>query len=255
MTAQSARLRYRKGAMLLAALALLLAACGGGGETSETASAQSDVVPIAPADGATTTASPGATTDAAAAPAADSSVADEGAATGGQTFTIAEAQDAYRSYVTCMKDEGVPVGPAVFDADGKIDIDAELAYWESLSAADIAGLEDETIDYDAIDMSCRPENAESLYALIAPDESRVQELENEFADEFNDQMTELARCMRRTFPEFPDPILPDLSNLESDIDVDPFPGIDPDDPIYFEPFEQCALEIGLEIGPNPGGES
>lgn len=247
-------------------LTLVAAACGGT-DDSETAAAQQDVVPIgasesSDAESATTeTSVDGGSSEPDGPSDADAPTDTDAPSDGdGTTYTIAEAQDAYRSFVECMRDAGVPVAPAVFTADGTIDIDAEIEYFDSLTAEDAARFEElGDVDTEAIEEGCLPEGAEELYALIAPDESRVAELTAELEVDLAEQLTSIAQCMRRTFPDFPDPVLPDLEELNedegSDGDFNPFPGIDPEDPVYEGVVEACAQEIGLDIGTDGGADS
>lgn len=231
---------------LAAGIALTLAACSGG-DTSEVAAAQQDVVPIQPTS--STIGSDPALVDEDGAEPASSSEPTSGTAS---DLDIETAQAMYREYVQCMRDEGVTMAPAAFTADGKIDLDAEIAWWEDQAAENLDGL-DQT-DYESAEENCLPENAEAALALIAPDESEIADLEAGFEEDLTEDLTAISRCMRKEFPDFPDPLIPDLSGDAEDgaIEVDPFPGIDPEDPAYEEAFLACADEIGLEVGPGEG---
>ena len=229
-----------------AGIALTLAACGGS-DASEVAAAQEDVVPIQSTESTTEADS--------ISPGADNAAATTGSEPISETaadLDIDTAQAMYREYVQCMRDEGVTMAPAAFTADGKIDLDAEIAWWEDQAAEDLDGL-DQT-DYESAEENCLPENAEAALALIAPDESEIADLEAGFEEDLTEDLTAISQCMRKEFPDFPDPIIPDLSGDAGAgaIEVDPFPGIDPEDPAYEAAFLACADEIGLEVGPGEG---
>jgi len=181
-------------------------------------------------------------TDAAPDPAgAVSAEADTGAAP-----TIEEAQQAYRDFTECMRNEGVPMAPAVFDAQGRIDVDSQADFFTEGGAGTQAELS--ATQEQAAEAQCIPDNAEALLSLITPDASEIRRVEDELSGELDEQMTKLAVCMRREFPDFPDPVSIDLDfSADEDVNFEPFPGISLDDEVYAAGFDACGREVGVSI--------
>jgi len=228
-----------------AAVAILLGACGSTEQDSKTAESQSEVIPI---DGsaAAPTADGGSdasgTADATAASSVDSS-----------GYTIEEAQHMFRELVDCFRGEGVDMAPAAFDASGKIDVVAEQAYYEKqgfnepISDAD---LQAENELYDSANEKCAPEDMATAFALIVPEESAYDDLYEESNKQFEEEMLAFAQCMRRSHPEYPNPVIPDFNeNNETEdgtFEWDMWPGIDEGDPKYRDADIQCGAEAGFE---------
>ena len=245
----------------MAALLFTASACGSAAADSDTA-AVGDVVPIQSSgdEPASSGDEPASTEEplSADAPAVepgdesgddptDEPVDDSGAVTGANgVATIEDAQAAYREFTDCMRNEGIQMPPAVFDAEGKIDLDAQLAYFQSLDPNEAAS--QDFADEAAAEEQCVPANADELLALISPDASDIEQLQTDLSGELDTQLTALAQCMREQFPDFPDPVGFEL-DLTADDDgaeeFNPFPGIDSEDPLYAAPMEACAQSVGL----------
>lgn len=243
-------------AVMMGALLFSAAACGSAAADSDTA-AVGDVVPIqssgdeteqtaADQSGEVAGDEPASTDET---PLADDPVGDpaDGSGAGADTngaATIEDAQAAYREFTDCMRNEGIQMPPAVFDAEGKIDLDAQLAYFQSLDPNEAAS--QDFTDEAAAEEQCAPANANELLALISPDASDIEQLQTDLSGELDTQLTALAQCMRAQFPDFPDPVGIELDlTADDDQGFNPFPGIDDEDPLYAAPMETCAQSVGL----------
>ena len=229
------RSRSRRVARIAGTLCLAgaLTACGGGDEEASGSDAII-VVDDAGADGAAT------------ADAADSAGSTESAGTSGGDDAAAPVDDeqAAMDFAACMRDEGVDDFPdPTVGADGSVDFGVGPGAGGDGGGADGGAFGDP--DFQTAAEACMPllEGASFL-----PDDADMTELE--------DNLLELAQCLRDQGLDVDDPDLGDLGG-QGDGGAPPAEGanpfgaeFDPDDPAVAAAIEACQDVVG---GIAPGG--
>jgi hypothetical protein len=212
--------------LFLAALVPLLVgavACGGGGDDDDDAVASLGTDESAEADG--------------------SGSDDESGGGGENPRDSQEFQDAALEFAQCMRDNGIDMPDPEFDGEGGVQIRAGGG--PGGAGGPGGGPDDE--EFQAAEEECRP-----IMEEVAPD---IQ-LDPEEQAERQDQMIEVAQCMRDRGHDMPDPEVDENGRVTVQAGpgqaTGPAPGSGGEDEFESD-MSECQEEAGMEMPDGAGG--
>lgn len=200
------------------------AACGGGGDDDDDAVASLGADESAEADGGGN---------------------EDQSGGGGETPRDSqEFQDAALEYAQCMRDNGIDMPDPEFDGEGGVAISAGPG---GPGGPGEGGPDDE--EFQAADEECHP-----IIEEAAPD----MQLDPEEQAERQDQMVEVAQCMRDRGHDMPDPEVDENGRVTMQAgagqDTGPAPGSGEEDEFESD-MTECQEEAGMEIPRGGSGGS
>ena len=147
---------------------------------------------------------------------------------GAETTTTLPADEAMLKFVRCMREHGIDMPDP--DENGSV-----------ISRVGEGGFDPQSEEFRAANEACE-EYAPSMDGVSEEDAAQLQ-----------DQMREMAECMRDAGFDIPDPVI-----VAPGEDPPPAPSqepdFDPDDPAFREAERRCSARVGLEAPDGVGRE-